>query len=522
MKYIKSFLILTAAIGIVACSDDATSVDFGLNTTEIKLGPEGGTKSVRVAADKSWTASTDKSWILISPANGSASTECKIRIDSSLVSHAEEGEVTFAIEGQERKIKITREGFPVQITVPEVSQAIKLPSYADSDNAYFDVEVVSNVDFEIVVPDEAAWVYPKEFKQIAPIGYRPRTTKIRFLWDINSKPMEQLANITFKPVETTTRQDAIKVTQEAAQKIVPSRAGDSIAVLAIARNLHTWGTAFDPSKSMIYWDDLTLWEAKDAQVKKDPSLLGRVRFVEFYLSDTKMSLPYEIQYLTAVDSLVIFSNSNRHIRNIKLGSEICKLTQLRSLRLESYGVCELPADFTALKNLESLELGSNNFMKFPDIITKENFPKLRNLGFNYSRVEEVYDLSNNIKKDLGIGGTIPQRLLEWDNLESLTLSFCYFEGSLPTMDASPKYTAEDEAVQKGWTEVGVPKVLPKMKALKISNNRLTGNLPEWILKHPNLYYWEPYIFIFQQEGKDSRGVLAKFDNVPEKVNPPKK
>ena len=519
MRYIKSILIVAAMGLAAACSNDPTSVEFGLDTTEIKLGPEGGTKSIRVSADNNWTATTNKTWILVSPANGNASTECRIRIDSTLVDREESGTVTFSIAGQERKIQITRAGFPLQITVPETTQNISIPDYADVDDAYFDVEVSSNVPFTVKIPEEVTWVKPKEFKQTAAVGYRPRTTKIRFLWDINSKPFRQDTKIEFVPQTAVTRQDVVKVVQDAAPEIIPGRAGDSMALLAIGRNLKMWSSSFDPSKSMIYWENVKLWEVTDKNVKKEN--IGRVKSATFFIFNTKMSLPYEVQYLTAADSLTFYSNENNSTRRIELGSEICELENLRALTIDAYGICKLPADLPRLKNLESLSLNSNTFLQLPlDVVNKQNFPKLRRLSFNYERRKEVYDLSNNIETDIGVGGVLPEELLRWDELIELTLSFNYFEGSIPEMKNYTKYTAEDEAVKKGHTEAGVPKVLPNLKALRINGNRLTGLLPDWILKHPKLFSWDPYIFVFNQEGKDSAGNKAGFPNEPERIEPP--
>lgn len=522
MNYIKSLLLIAVLAVAASCTDDTSSVDFGLDTTAIKVGPEGGLKSIRVSADKSWTASTDKHWILISPANGDASTECKIRIDSTRLDRPDKGVVTFSVEGQERKIEITRDGFPVQITVPDGSQKISLPDYADTENAYFDVDVTANVPFTVQIPEQATWLRVQEYKQAPIVGYLPRKTRIRFLWDINSKPFEQMADITFKPEIPVAHQDGINVVQNAAPVITPSRAGDSTSILAIARNLKLWSTGFDSSKSMMYWDNVELWDKEDTKAKEDPSLVGRVKFVKFYIFNTKMSVPYEVKYLTAVDSMVFFSNENRMIRDIELGPEICELTQLRSLSIVSYGLNKLPAEFTNLKNLESLSIGSNNFQTLPlDVINKENFPKLRKLDFNYMRTAEVYDLSNNVNPKIGCGGAFPMELLLWENLEYLSINFAYFEGSIPNMSGyEKKYTADDEAVKKGLTEVGVPKILPNVKSFRINGNRLSGVLPEWILKHPNLYKWEPYIFVFSQEGKDSNGNKAGFINEPDSVDPP--
>ena len=60
----------------------------------------------------------------------------------------------------------------------------------------------------------------------------------------------------------------------------------------------------------------------------------------------------------------------------------------------------------------------------------------------------------------------------------------------------------------------LPKVLPNMKFLAINFNRFTGNVPDWILYHPNLDMWVPYSLIFSQEGKNKEGKNAGFDNEP--------
>jgi hypothetical protein len=69
-------------------------------------------------------------------------------------------------------------------------------------------------------------------------------------------------------------------------------------------------------------------------------------------------------------------------------------------------------------------------------------------------------------------------------------------------------TALPEALQD------VPKVLPDTEFFAINFNRLTGALPDWLLKHPKLDMWAPFSLVFSQEGKTKDGVNAGFSNEP--------
>ena len=115
--------------------------------------------------------------------------------------------------------------------------------------------------------------------------------------------------------------------------------------------------------------------------------------------------------------------------------------------------------------------------------------------------------------------TFPKRLLKWSNLDTLRLSVNYLEGTLPDLENDPdfpKWTAEEVNACDTLPEIliGLPKVLPTTEFFAINYNRLTGNLPQWLLYHPKLDVWYPYSLIFNQEGKNQDGVSAGFDNEP--------
>ena len=191
-----------------------------------------------------------------------------------------------------------------------------------------------------------------------------------------------MADIKFVPKSdiAVAHDDLLRVTQEAADPIIPdTRAGDSLALLNICNTMQCW-TIWDSSTTMDTWNGVTLWEERMAGCT--PEKVGRVKRVEIFLCNSYEGLPYEVQYLTAADEIYIFSNENSMLKRINIGEHICKLTNLKRLTVGAFGIDSLPNEFAQLKNLEYLDLGSNNFRRVPSIINKMNFPKLRALVLN--------------------------------------------------------------------------------------------------------------------------------------------
>lgn len=516
-----------AAFVAVSCHTDNTDQAFTTEGIEFDVEAVGGTVSRTITSSNRWIASTDNAWITVSPANGRGTTECNFIIDSALTTSARRGVVRIQNidTWHEKEIVINQKGFDYAIEVE--GSEVKISNYDRLESRYFDVTVRSNVDFEVAVPDNAGWLSSERHTLDLNRGARPRTTTVRFKWDINTTDRERLAQVAFRPKTDVTlaRQDLLSVTQQAAEPIVPdTRQGDSVALLSISRTLQTMAS-WDASQPMDMWDNVTLWH--EGMEGCAPEKVGRVRSAEFYFFNIKEPLPYEVRYLTAADELYFFGNTNTFLLSLDLGDDIANLTQLRRLTLGSYGLVSLPQSFAALKNLEHLNICSNNFQTIPAVLTKENFPKLRTLILNANQRSVVSDLSNNNRTDLG--GFIdepkfPEHLLKWD-LDTLVLSVNYLQGELPTFeddDTVPYYTQEEinavDSLPQVLVDRRVKKVMPNCKRLSINHNRLYGKLPDWLLYHPALDMWEPYSLVFPQEGRAKNGTLAVFDNEPSNMD----
>lgn len=609
MKIINRLILGLAVVAGITTSckeDDDLNIPGGLSldVEEITVGPEKSFKEIMVKADVNWQASSSTPWISISPANGTGSATCVLNIDSTLTYTARTAQVRFNPAGNTPKIlKVTQFGFGKQIILdkPEV----ELENSDIEDNRYFDVTISTNVQFEIEsvnysfaeeVPaedeagmsesDKANWLtLPKESDLNVNLdrGSRPRSVKARFKWEMNAVPYTRVATI--KLVAKNSEDQLIDsdgneidgvyltVTQKPAMKIEDNRAGDSISIVLINQKLQCM-YALDVSENMQNWTDVTLWEETDEDLPEEAAV-GRVRSLSIAMIDTKETLPQEIKNLKYLESFHVQSNANRQDREIVLGPEICELKYLKKLSITSYGLVELPEEFVKLGGtvdksyvgLEELGLESNNFAslsQITDLVNKENFPKLKYLRLSgCRRTDTLLDMSQmeggNTWKGIHIGMYINlnkandknefMKLLEWDTLKQLELSYGFIEGELPTdeemmakfgnysqyaskhpdadvctllTDTCQWLKTSDKAVtvkyDGGEFSVkgsDVPCVLPNTQVLYLNLNFLTGKVPNWILFHPHLIDWYPESMVFtQEEGKNSNGEVVGFSNVP--------
>jgi hypothetical protein len=523
MRVYKYLFTLLCVVAAVACSDDKSDSAMSVETSSIDMDAVGGVKRINVDIADSWIVSTDDAWITVSPANGAGAATCEFKIDSALTAEPRYGVVRIQNlrTMQSKEIAVTQQGFPYTIELDD--NAFDVECYKTSEERYFDVKVRSNVEFDVNIPSDIDWLESEDYTLTLNRGLRPRQTTVRFRWDINTVPEERLAEVTFTPKNEVeiSRSDVLNIKQEAAEPIIPdTRSGDSTALLAIARNLDVM-TQWDASQPMTMWQNVVLWE--ESMEGCTPENVGRVRSAQFVLFNTNEPLPFEVRYLTAAEELYFFGNANTFLKNLELGDDICSLTQLKRLTIGSYGLVDLPDSFKQLKNLEYLDICSNNFQQVPEVLKKSNFPALRSLIMNANQRSSVYDLSNTTKTNLG--GFIdepkfPVDLIKWD-LDTLVLSVNYLQGELPDFeddDTVPVYTQQDiervDTLPQFLADNRIKKVMPSTKRFAINFNRLTGKLPDWLLYHPALDWWIPYSLVFQQEGRAQDGTQAGFENEP--------
>lgn len=518
-KTVVNILFLLAAASCVALSCKPAVVEeaFSIDANELSFQSQGGVSDLKLVSTQAWTATSDNPWITVSPANGPASATCTVCVDSTVTNTPRNGIVRFSnvATGQNIDITVSQDGYGYYITPARNTVEVKHFDFVD--DREFEVKVSANVPFDVVIPPAARnWLSCEQPQFNLDRGARPRDIRIKFKWGVNSVPLSRNAQVVLQPKQGWEGSEAqtLNIVQLAAPEIEIGHKGDSIVILSIGRSLGTFqqNIAAEP---MANWDNVQLWEETDPGYTPDKK--GRVKRAAFQLFQTSEPIPYEVQYLTEAIELVFFSNVNSFLYDLSVGEHICKLEKLQRLTISAYGISELPDEFTNLKNLEWLDLSSNNFSSVPSVLTPEYFPKLHALFLNTCQRGYILDLSNTVSRNLaGFKGPFPRRLLEWENLDTLRLSVNYIEGRMPDMEDYPvRYTAEDcKEMNLPPALIGTPKVLPKAKYFAFNLNRMYGELPDWVLYHPNLTSWGPYALCYPQEGRASDGTAAAFSNIP--------
>lgn len=619
-------IVLAAGLFTACSDKDDVDIPGGLalDKEEIAIGPQGGTEQIAIAASQDWVANTSEPWLMLSPANGVGSVEGTIKVDSTLSNTLRSTELSFqGANGQSRKLTITQFGYGKQIFLKD--PVVEIENSDSYDKRAFESLISANVECKIgkieysfegdLTDAEKAeneseregWLLNSKDEDkltgtnlgiVLDRKYRPRTVNFKFRWEMNVVPAVRVAKVHLVPVKAEdqlvdadgnpTDDVILTVRQKAAQKIEDNRAGDSLSVIMINQKLGSIAT-FDSSDNMRNWSGVTLWEATDKFVKDHPEAVGRVRSVKFSMFNLKSgeTLPKEVGNLKFLESFSVAANENNQIREVELGDEICSLKYLKNLTVQAYGLTHLPASFVNLgKSLETLNLVSNNFNKLSDItniVNEKNFPKLRNLIlYAQRRTDVVTNIASLGEKNasgvyvynnypIGLYGKVSKgtsdrqallKLLTWEKLNSLELSYCFLEGELPTdeemteaLEAAGKatrYSRADFSTNKadyldklvgdtckwllsGWdnpvtckhkdgsvvyedvSPLQVPRVLPNCRQLSLNLNFLTGAVPKWILYHPHLVEWTPSIMIFNQQpkGKNSDGAAVGFSNMTE-------
>ena len=597
---------------------------LAIDKEQIEIAAEGGSEQLAIAASQNWVANVDEPWLMLTPANGVGSTTATVVADSTLMNGRRTTDIAFIGDnGQRRTVSVVQFGYGKQIDIKEPT--VEIENSESYDKRAFESLISANVEckigkieysFEGDMTDaekaeneseRAGWLLNSKDEDkltgtnlgiVLDRKARPRSVKFKFRWAMNVVPAVRVAKVHLVPVKAEDElvdadgkpiDDVIlTVRQKAAPKIEDNRAGDSLSVIMINQKLGSIAT-FDSSDNMRNWSGVTLWEATDDFVKTHPEALGRVRSVKFSMFNLKSgeTLPKEVGNLKFLESFSVAANENNQIREVNLGDEICSLKYLKNLTVQAYGLTQLPANFVNLgKSLESLNLVSNNFNKLSDItniVNEKNFPKLRNLilyaqrrtdvVINIASLGEMNASGVYVYNNYPIGlygkvnaGTADRqallKLLTWDKLNTLELSYCFLEGELPTDDEmtealeaagkATRYSKSDFSTNKkdyldklvgdtckwllsGWDNpvtckhkdgsvvsedvypLQVPRVLPNCRQLSLNLNFFTGKVPNWILFHPHLVEWNAPTMVFNQQpkGKNSDGAAVGFSNMTE-------
>lgn len=528
-----AFHVSLSALLFSCKEDNAASVPFGTDETELCFQADGGAVSIHLTAGDDWTVTSDREWCLVSPTNGKASTECEIRVDSSYLYSAREAHLNFHCGTETRQITISQLGYEKVIKLDKTE--IEVPDFTDYEALFEEIKVHANVDYDVEVeyadPERTGWLKATKVEQ-GKVQSIPRPGKVRLDYQMYlQSDADRLATVIFKAKESSLSANAegegsllpearLTFRQTKAVEIIPSREGDSLALLALSRIMHL-SSNWDSSQPILLWNNvktqtMTYFNTKLGREVTEPRVVG----ASFTMFETNEGIPFHIRYLDQLRELTFIANGNAHIKRIELGEHVTYLEHLKYLTLLGYGISSLPERMKEMKNLEELDLSGNNFLEIPiDIIKALDAQSLKYINLANNRRRDVFgnlQANSAVRDTLGIHGYLPEELFQLKNVRYLGLSYNYLEGSVPDMgyDASAFATLEEKIKNNP--------VMPQLEQLSINLNFMTGSLPDWILYHPNLRCWDPYTLVFNQyeKSRDSQGRNTGFDNEPGSIEQP--
>ncbi|OVA14369.1 Armadillo [Macleaya cordata] len=209
-------------------------------------------------------------------------------------------------------------------------------------------------------------------------------------------------------------------------------------------------------------------------------------FLSLLGNNIEGSIPKEIGDIVTLENLILQDN--------RLGGplppELGKLSRLRRLLLAGNNFTgSLPKTFADLKNFVDFRIdGTNISGRIPDFIG--NWTKLDRLDMQGTSLEgpipsTIFHLKNLTQlrvSDLKGSNMSFPNLQDLNNVEQLVLRSCLISGSLPPNigQMMPKIKNLDLSFNRLTGNIQSLQEIPSLLFLYVSNNSLTGQIPSWI------------------------------------------
>ena len=206
-----SLILLVGVTTLYACkSDDKELQGEPVLQVQKSIGfkKEGGEVAVPVKSNREWNASVTegKEWLT---ARKASDTELTVSATSSPEKGVREGNITITNNALTAKLRVVQTGGDLIIEVAEESHVIQV---AGTGNDHIEVNLLSNTDYEVVIPEEAKdWITEKEVPDT-----RADLASSTRIFSIASNPLttERNATIKFVSKENTNIYDQSEIKQQ--------------------------------------------------------------------------------------------------------------------------------------------------------------------------------------------------------------------------------------------------------------------------------------------------------------------
>lgn len=370
---------------------------------------------------------------------------------------------------------------------------------AESEGGDLELEFVSSVEYEVLVPEEASdWIHYDAGDTRSELSY----CSIRLRLDENpgyAREAHVSVHCPYDPIFFVDFHIRQKPNKAFVQKNDREALLDLYEALGGAQQPHAflnWGS----NAGLEEWQGVIVDEMSGRVLELSidggkgavPSTIGNLTSLKklHFNQSVITSLPKEIGMLSALEELVVVGVYNGKENLSFLPAEVGNLASLQKLILRCNNLEALPDSFSRLVNLEYLDLGFNYPLSGPALAYIFSLKKLKYIDLYYcsqlgGTLEGLSALTNLEYLNLGltgVNGNIPSDIGKLSNLYYLSLMDTGISGSLPASISSLKKL---RTLAVHWTGMSGPipesiGELYNLEELLLEFTSISGNIPNSI------------------------------------------
>jgi hypothetical protein len=520
----------TAAVSLLSTSCKKTIPTLTVTPTAVSIDVAGGAKTLSVASNVAWTATSSQSWLKISPAAGEGEGAITVTAEANTGFDARTADVTVKTETLTETAKITQIGLtPTISALPETVSAT-------AEGGKFTIDVVSNTNWTLMVPGASDWCQPD-------IAKGSGSGKVVLTITANKVTSARSVELTF--TETTSNKTAkVAVSQEALSpklvidpKSISAKALSGTYKIAVTCNV-AWKAS--TSSDFLTIDKtsgdgngevtVTVNEHKELRTRT-----GSIVFTETVTnkSDSTVVTQAEAAASRYTDSLALVEiynaskgatwtkenwdltqpmtewkgiriNAENRVDSIRINQgvvtaqnwnipeHIGDLSELKSLTFYKDMVNgSLPESLYDLAKLEKLDLSSNDITggfssKLGQLSNLTYISLINNVSFGGTLPKEIGALKNLYYLNMnntGLTGSIPAEIKGCTAMQMFMVFGNKMDGEVPDVWDSFAHLSIVQLYGNGFTgslpaSFGNVKTDGKVLSLHLYNCNFTGNIPE--------------------------------------------
>lgn len=438
--------VMSLFLALSGCGPDPVADSLSVSQKEFANVLSDGQKlELTVTSTTNWTVSGASNWMTVTPASGqSGTTKVTIDVQANPKAEVRATTLTFKAGNLSETVTVKQVGAKIlSLSTENIS--------VDFDGKEQSVEVTASESWTAV--SSAAWV------------------KL----DKTSGTTSDVVKVTVEKNEGNARTAEVTFTMGAiAKKIQVQQQGESLASIKAQERKAL--EAFYREAGGDSWNEKDGWLKPDVEVGDWIGIKtndqGRVTEISLEMNNLKGKISTEITKLKKLRKLYI---NAALLNGSTLPANIGDLTELTTLVVKQSGVGgSVPASIKNLKKLVTLDLSTNALSGALPAELSE-LPELDKIDFtrnsftgsvpeSWKNLPKVKELSLAFNK--GLTGSVDV-LYNCTTLEYLYLHGCAFSGAISTN----------------------VKNLTKLKAINLSENNFTGNLPKELVASPDITYF---------------------------------